>query len=108
MPLVAGLGIGLAVLILIGFVSTRTQQQVQQILPTPTPVRLTGDFNVLVAEFGQEDADGVVQSTERSRQLSQTVFDTLQAQREAIPTVTLKDGDRSALCGCRRTWPAGR
>jgi tetratricopeptide (TPR) repeat protein len=90
-PLIAGLGIGLAVLILIGFVSTRTQQQLQQILPTPTPARLTGDFNVLVAEFGQDDADGVVKATERSRQLSQTVFDTLKAQREAIPTVTLKE-----------------
>ena len=91
MPLIAGLGIGLAVLILIGFVSTRTQQQLQQILPTPTPARLTGDFNVLVAEFGQEDADGVVRPTERSRQLSQTVFDTLKAQRDAIPTVALKE-----------------
>ena len=90
-PLIAGLGIGLAVLILIGFVSTRTQQQLQQILPTPTPARLTGDFNVLVAEFGQEDADGVVRPTERSRQLSQTVFDTLKAQRDAIPTVALKE-----------------
>jgi tetratricopeptide (TPR) repeat protein len=90
-PLVAGLGLGLVALILIGLVSTRTQQQLQQILPTPTPARLMGDFNVLVAEFGQEDADGVVRSTERSRQLNQTVFDTLQAQREAIPTVTLKE-----------------
>lgn len=90
-PLIAGLGIGLAVLIFIGFISTRTQQQLQQILPTPTPAKLTGDFNVLVAEFGQEDADGVVRSTERSRQLSQTVFDTLKAQREAIPTVALKE-----------------
>ncbi len=90
-PLIAGLGLGLIVLILIGFVSTRTQQQLQQILPTPTPPRLTGDFNVLVAEFGQEDADGVVKVTERSRQLSQTVFDTLKAQRDAISTVTLKE-----------------
>jgi len=90
-PLIASLGIGLVALILIGFVSTRTQQQLQQILPTPTPARLTGDFNVLVAEFGQDDADGVVKATERSRQLSQTVFDTLKAQREAIPTVTLKE-----------------
>lgn len=90
-PLIAALGIGLVALILIGFVSARTQQQLQQILPTATPLELTGDFNVLVAEFGEETPDGVVESTERSRQLSQTVFETLQAQKEAIPTVALRE-----------------
>lgn len=90
-PLIAALGIGLAALILIGFASARTQQQLQQILPTATPLKLTGDFNVLVAEFGEETPDGVVESTERSRQLSRTVFETLQAQKEAIPTVALRE-----------------
>ena len=89
-PLVAALGIGLAALLLIVFISSRTQQQVQQILPTPTPVKMAGDFNVLVAEFGEEASAGMVRSTDRSRQLSKSVFDTLVAQKADLPDATIR------------------
>lgn len=89
-PLIAALGLGLAALLLIVFISSSTQQQVQQILPTPTPVKMTGDFNVLVAEFGEESADGTLQSTDRGRQLSKTVFETLQAQKDDLPDATIR------------------
>jgi tetratricopeptide (TPR) repeat protein len=89
-PLVAALGIGLAALLAIVFISSGTQQQVQQILPTPTPVKMTGDFNVLVTEFGEEMSDGAVQSTDRSRQLSKTVFDTLAAQKQDLPDAAIR------------------
>ncbi len=89
-PLIAALGLGLAALFFVALVSTRTQLQVEQILPTPTPVKMTGDFNVLVAEFGEENTDGKVQAAERARNLSKTVFETLTAQKEAFPDVAIK------------------
>jgi tetratricopeptide (TPR) repeat protein len=51
---------------------------------------MAGDFNVLVAEFGQEDAASNVQSTERSRQLSRTVFDTLQAEKTGLSDAAIR------------------
>ncbi len=103
-PLVIALGIGLAALLFLIFISSRTQLQVQQILPTPTPVKMTGDFNVLVAEFGEATAAGTVQATDRSRQLSRTVFDTLEAQKADLPDATLRtaielrhEGEAAAL-----------
>jgi tetratricopeptide (TPR) repeat protein len=45
---------------------------------------------VLVAEFGEESADGTVQSTDRSRQLSKTVFDTLAAQKADLPDASIR------------------
>ena len=90
-PLIAALGIGLIVLIAIGFLSARTQQQVQQILPTPTPEKMSSSkFNVLIAEFGEQGADGQVQSTTRSRELSQAVYDNLQLQRQEISRVDIR------------------
>ncbi len=89
-PVITALGIGLAVLLFIGFGVTRIQQQVQQVQPTPTPVKITGDFNVLIAEFGEEDAAGKVQPTERSRQLSKSVFDTLVAQKADLPDAAIR------------------
>jgi tetratricopeptide (TPR) repeat protein len=89
-PLLIALGVGLAALLLLVFISSRTQLQVQQILPTPTPVKMTGDFNVLVAEFGEETPAGAIQSTDRSRQLSKTVFDTLVAQKADLPDATIR------------------
>jgi tetratricopeptide (TPR) repeat protein len=101
-PLIAALGIGLAALLMIVFISSRTQQQVQQILPTPTPAKMTGDFNVLVAEFGEETSAGARQATDRSRQLSKTVFETLLAQKNDLPdaairtAIELRYGDAAA------------
>jgi tetratricopeptide (TPR) repeat protein len=89
-PLAAALGIGLAALLLIVLISSRTQQQVQQILPTPTPEKMAGDFNVLVAEFGEESSAGTIQATDRSRQLSKTVFDTLLAQKNDLPDASIR------------------
>ena len=83
--MIAALGLGLVVLVFIGVAVANTQQQVQKLQPTPTPVAMTGAFNVIVAEFGEEDASGQVQSTERSRTLTRTVLDTLQAQKESFP-----------------------
>ena len=90
-PLAAALGIGLMALLLIVFISSRTQQQVQQILPTPTPEKMSsGKFNVLIAEFGEQNAGGQVQSTARGRELSQAVFDNLQLQRQEISRVDIR------------------
>jgi tetratricopeptide (TPR) repeat protein len=90
-PLIAALGIGLAALLLIVFISSRTQLQVQQILPTPTPEKMSsGKFNVLVAEFGEQSADGKTQSTARGRELGQAVYDNLQLQRQEISRVDIR------------------
>jgi tetratricopeptide (TPR) repeat protein len=84
-PLLAALGIGLAALLLIVLISSRTQQQVQQILPTPTAEKMSsGKFNVLIAEFGEQGADGRVRSTTRGRELSQAVYENLKAQQQAM------------------------
>jgi hypothetical protein len=79
-PLIVGLGLGLAALLSIVFISSRTQQQVQQILPTATPVQMaSGKFNVLITEFGEQNTNGQMQSTTRGRELSQAVYDNLMA-----------------------------
>ena len=84
-PLLSALGIGLAALLLIVLISSRTQQQVQQILPTPTAEKMSsGKFNVLVAEFGEQGADDRVQATARGRELSQAVYDNLKAQLQGM------------------------
>jgi len=90
-PLLAALGIGLAVLIFVGLMTTLTQQQVQRLAPTPTPEKMpNGKFNVLITEFGERQANDQVQSTARGRELSQAVYDNLQAQKEAIPRVEIR------------------
>jgi hypothetical protein len=47
-------------------------------------------FNVLVAEFGEQNTNGQVQSTTRGRELSQAVFDNLLAQRQEIAHVDIR------------------
>ncbi len=90
-PLAAAVGIGLTTLLLIAFVTSHTQLQVQQILPTPTAEKMAeGTFNVLILEFGEQGSDGKAQATARSRDLSQTVYDTLLAQRDAFPDPIIK------------------
>lgn len=87
MLLLAGSGV-LVVLVLIGAGVARLNQA---IAPTPTPGRMASTtFNVVVAEFGELDANGQLQVTELSRALSQSVYDTLQAQREALPDPIIK------------------
>jgi tetratricopeptide (TPR) repeat protein len=104
-PLVAVLGLGLAVLIFIGVAVTNTQQQVQKLQPTLTPVAMAGAFNVIVAEFGEEDANGKLQSTERSRALTRSVLETLQTQKNSFSdaiardAVDLRYGDPAATGG---------
>jgi tetratricopeptide (TPR) repeat protein len=49
------------------------------------PVQMQGAFNVAVAEFGQTDAAGRLQPSEDGQRLSQWVYDTLKAQRDAFP-----------------------
>jgi tetratricopeptide (TPR) repeat protein len=89
-PLVTALGLGLVVLIFIGVAVANTQQQVQRLQPTPTPVAMTGVFNVVVAEFSEADGSGQVQSTERSRTLTRTVLNALQAQKDSFPDPTAR------------------
>jgi hypothetical protein len=87
-PLAASAGLALAILI---FISLNVARLNQPIAPTPTPGRMsTTTFNVVVAEFGETDADGKVRVTDQSRALSQSVYDTLQAQREAFPDPIIK------------------
>ena len=82
-PLMAALGLGFVVLVLIGLAVANTQQQVQKLQPTLTPVAMSGVFNVIVAEFSEADASRQVQSTERSRNLTRTVLNALQEQKES-------------------------
>ena len=90
-PLAAALGAGLLALVLLLLIASRTQLQVQQILPTPTAEKMSqGKFNVLIAEFGEQSAAGQVQLTARSRDLSQTVYDNLLAQRQQISHVDIR------------------
>jgi tetratricopeptide (TPR) repeat protein len=105
LPLVTALGLGLVALIFIGVAVANTQQQVQKLQPTLTPVAMTGVFNVIVAEFGEADASGQVQSSERSRNLTRTVFNALQEQKASFPdpaarsSVDLRYGDPVATGG---------
>lgn len=89
-PMLAALGLGLLVLVFIGVAVANTQQQVQKLQPTPTPVAMSGAFNVIVTEFSEADVSGQVQSTERSRTLTRTVLDTLQAQKESFTDATAR------------------
>jgi hypothetical protein len=89
-PLIAALGLGLAALVLMGIMSTRTQQQVQQILPTPTPEKMQHTFNIAIAEFAEEDAAGHIQITDSSRRLSRNVYDVLWQEWNAFSDSQLK------------------
>ena len=87
-PLLVGLGAGLAILIFIGLNVANLNQQ---FAPTPTPGRMSAsNFNVVIAEFGEADADGKARVTDRSHALSQSVYDTLTAQRDAFPDPIIK------------------
>jgi tetratricopeptide (TPR) repeat protein len=87
-PLLVALGMGLAVLIFIGFGVSSISQQLR---PTPTPGMMSSaNFNVVVAGFGEADQNGQVRVTEQSRALSQSVYDTLIAQRDAFPDPIIK------------------
>ncbi len=87
-PLLAALGVGLAVLIFIGLSVSSIGQQLR---PTPTPGAMSSaNFNVVVAEFGEVDQAGQVHVSEQSRALSQSVYDTLIAQRDAFPDPIIK------------------
>ena len=104
-PLIAALGFGLIVLVFIGAAVANTQQQVQKLQPTLTPVAMSGVFNVIVAEFGEADTNGQMQSTERSRNLTRTVFNALQEQKASFPdptarsSVDLRYGEPAATGG---------
>ena len=104
-PLIAALSLGLLVLVLIGVAVANTQQQVQKLQPTLTPIAMSGVFNVIVAEFSEADANGQVQSTERSRNLTRTVLNALQEQKESFSdftarsSVDLRYGDPNATGG---------
>ncbi len=89
-PLAVALGIGLVALLLIAFTSSRTQQQVQQILPTPTPEKMQRTFNIAIAEFVEEDATGRKQVTDSSRRLSQNVYNVLWHEWDAFPDSNIK------------------
>ena len=87
-PFIAALGVGLAVLIFIGFSVSSIGQQLR---PTPTPGAMSSaNFNVVVAGFGEIGQDGQVRATEQSRALSQSVYETLSAQRDAFPDPIIK------------------
>jgi len=47
-------------------------------------------FNVAIVEFGAVDANGAARATDQSRALSQSVYDTLLAQRDAFPDPIIK------------------
>ena len=87
-PLLIIGGVALAVIVFIGLGVARLNQS---IAPTPTPGRMSATtFNVIVAEFGALDANDRAHLTDQSRALSQSVYDTLLAQRDAFPDPIIK------------------
>lgn len=53
--------------------------------PTPTPSQMSGDFNIAVAEIGQQDADGQLHSSPDGQQLGQWIFTELQNEYKNLP-----------------------
>ncbi len=52
-------------------------------LPTP-PDKMTGDFNIAVAEFGEVTDDGTVVSSKIAKEISQELFDFLESEYRQI------------------------
>jgi len=57
---------------------------------TPGPAKMPGGFNVAVAQFGQEDTNGNVQSSEEGQRLSRTVFEVLRQQTSEFSDIELR------------------
>jgi tetratricopeptide (TPR) repeat protein len=87
-PLLVAVAAGLVVLIFIGLRLNSIQSQLPGV--TPTPSKMQRDFNIAVSQFGQLGADNKVQPTDESRRLSQAVYDTLTAERDAFPEPQIK------------------
>lgn len=86
-PVVPVILVGLGLLGLLGFISYRTLNPAP--LPTPTivqgPVQMDGLFNVAVAEFGQVDSSGQVQSSTDGQQLSRRIYEALRLEFDSLP-----------------------
>lgn len=82
-PTVPLILIALGVLGLFGFVSYVALAPTPP--ATPGPGKMTGLYNVVVAQFGQVDAEGHVQPSPTGEQLSQWVFDGLKLEFENLP-----------------------
>ncbi len=48
--------------------------------PTPTPIKMGGAFNVIVAEFGEQDSQGTIQDSEAGQWLSSWLAQQLDVQ----------------------------
>jgi tetratricopeptide (TPR) repeat protein len=85
--------VAVSVLGLLGFISYRliTPTPTPTALPTstptpiPTPSRMSGDFNIAVAEIGQQDANGALKSSKDGQQLGQWIFTELQNEYQNLP-----------------------
>lgn len=88
LPLIIIGGVALAALALIGLGVVRLNQSIA-VTPTPSGMSAT-TFNVAIVEFGVLEARGAARATDQSRALSQSVYDTLLAQRDAFPDPIIK------------------
>ncbi|HXV43450.1 MAG TPA: hypothetical protein VEC96_10325, partial [Anaerolineae bacterium] len=85
--------VAVSVLGLLSFISYRliTPTPTPTALPTstptpiPTPSRMSGDFNIAVAETGQQDANGALESSKDGQQLGQWIFTELQNEYQNLP-----------------------
>jgi tetratricopeptide (TPR) repeat protein len=60
------------------------------VIGPPGPSKMTGGFNVAVAQFGQEDENGRVVPSEEGQRLSRTVFEVLREQTRAFSDIELR------------------
>ncbi len=80
LPMILGALVVTAGLILVGL----------SLRETPGPAKMPGGFNVAVAQFGQEDTSGKVQSSEEGQRLSRTVFEVLRQQTNEFSDIELR------------------
>jgi tetratricopeptide (TPR) repeat protein len=93
--MVAGIGL-ISFLVYQDVHANRRQATLQQLLtPTATPMpRMTGQFNVFVAEFGEIDESGQVQTDDHGYTLSVAIYETL---RRVYDELTVANSDLGRL-----------
>ena len=71
---------------------TQASRGVSALRPPPTvPARMGGLFNVAVADFGQQAADGSVRPSEDGQKLAQLLFESLDQEFKSLPTTVAQD-----------------
>lgn len=84
LPLVV---VALSMLGLLGFISYRlaAPTPTPTATPIPTPSQMNGDFNIAIAEIGQQGADGSPVTSPDGQQLGRWIFSELQHEIKTLP-----------------------